>query len=941
MKKHTLLDTHDELRLLAEARLQSQAVETSTTESIDNIQRLIHELQVHQIKLEIQNEALKEALYVAERDRRFFDLYEFAPVAYCSITPDSSIRLINKAASSLLHTDCTPLKMQRLGAYIDRDALPIFNACLTKAFSSKDIATCELYLCTESNGSPIQVRIDAIADEKQQVCNLTLTDISELKRIEAKLRMSMQDMDRAQAVAHVGSWRLTFKTNELIWSPENYRIFGLPPGTLLAYEVFLDCVHPDDREYVNQQWSAALLGKPYDADHRIIVQNKTRWIHGQATLEFNEAGVLVSAFGTTQDITERKQLELDIRTRDSYRQAILDNIPCLAWLKDERSRYLAVNTSFATTFGQASPESLVGKSDFDIVPIEMANGFRHEDRLVLEQGISKRTEEIIQAADKQRLFETWKSPVIVDGRTIGTVGFSLDISEAREMTNRLRESEAFNIAILNSLTVQVVVLDDNGLIVAANEAWQKFAATGYGTALAEHDIGLHFCSACGSAVEQPCRRENCEIWDGIEAVMLGHRSFYSLDYHCKNRDLARWFRMSVHPLPAPRRGVVVAHEDITELKKAVDEQKIAKAEAEYANHAKSRFLAAASHDLRQPLFALTLYVGMLKNKIQPTESTLLGNMASCVSSLNELLTDLLDISKLDAGVITPDIRDFPISELLDNLVSVHAPEAVLKGLKLRCRKSNLIARTDLVLYRRMIGNLMSNAVRYTEHGGFLVCCRRHQGKTWLEVRDTGIGIPENMMGDIFEEFRQLGPGERNRGSGLGLAIFAKAAALLGLEIRFCSKLGKGSLFAVELPLGKLSQIDARREVKIRPLRIALVDNNLNVLNALCSALEESGHQVLAATNCEELLELLDSEAPDVVISDFRLDQRQTGFDVIAAVRREFGDGLPALLITGDTDPKLVRSMAERGVMVQHKPLEIETLELCIATLTNRRGACQN
>ena len=224
------------------------------------------------------------------------------------------------------------------------------------------------------------------------------------------------------------------------------------------------------------------------------------------------------------------------------------------------------------------------------------------------------------------------------------------------MNDRLRESEAFNVAIINSLTAQIVVLDENGQIVAANQSWESFVAANYSPVLADRELGLHYCSTCGSARGQPCQMVDCGVWAAIEEVLLGHRSAVTLDYCSHLPDGQRWFRMNVRALPAPRRGAVVAHEDITELKRAVDEQKLAKAEAEHANHAKSRFLAAASHDLRQPLFALSLYIGMLKNKLAPADAKLANNLNSCVSSLNELLTDLLDISKLDAGVVTPEVR---------------------------------------------------------------------------------------------------------------------------------------------------------------------------------------------------------------------------------------------------------------------------------------------
>ncbi|HSG22224.1 MAG TPA: PAS domain-containing protein, partial [Azonexus sp.] len=372
--------------------------------------------------------------------------------------------------------------------------------------------------------------------------------------------------------------------------------------------------------------------------------------------------------------------------------------------------------------------------------------------------------------------------------------------------------------------------------------------------------------------------------------------------------------------------------DITARKQAEEELKAAIAKAEQASNAKSRFLAAISHDLRQPLAALSLYVDVLKSKVAPTDRPLLNNMVNCVSSLSELLTDLLDVSKLDAGIVVPEISNFSVAELLDEQISAHGPEALLKGLSLRCISGRQKTRTDPLLFKRMLGALIANAIRFTQSGGVLVGCRQRQGKTWIEVWDTGIGIPADKTEEIFEEFRQLDHEERNRGSGLGLAIVAKTASLLGLQIRVQSRPGRGSMFALELPLSVEETITAQTGSKSGLLRIALVDDNRSVLTAMVCALEAMGHEVVAATAGSELLAQLGSLPPDVVISDFRLSEGQTGFDVIAAVRASFNAMLPALIVTGDSDPQLMRSMADRGIVVQHKPLEFEALQTCIAQL---------
>lgn len=391
-------------------------------------------------------------------------------------------------------------------------------------------------------------------------------------------------------------------------------------------------------------------------------------------------------------------------------------------------------------------------------------------------------------------------------------------------------------------------------------------------------------------------------------------------------------------------GIICAACDITARTLAEQRLLQAQIEAERANNAKSRFLAAASHDLRQPLSALSLYTGILQNTPGSTDQDLVANMQVCIDSLSELLNDLLDLSKLEAGVVTPFIKDFAIADLFDSLASAHAPEARVKGLRLHFKAGSWTCRTDLVLLRRCLGNLIENALRYTKRGGVVVACRHRLGKTWVEVWDSGIGIPPDKTKEIFEEFKQLGVGARNSGSGLGLTIAAKTAALLGLEISVRSRVGRGSVFAIKLPLGApavTEQVPAESAqapvMEKRSLRIALVEDNVIVREALADVLQRLGHAVLATATGAALLAELDLFEPDIVASDYRLAFNETGLDVITAVRARFGPEFPALLITGDTDPKLLRSMNARGIFVMHKSLNLETLQATLEKLTRHVG----
>ena len=371
--------------------------------------------------------------------------------------------------------------------------------------------------------------------------------------------------------------------------------------------------------------------------------------------------------------------------------------------------------------------------------------------------------------------------------------------------------------------------------------------------------------------------------------------------------------------------------DISERKQHELELMTAKIEAVKANRDKSHFLASASHDLRQPIFALSLFFDSLKRRLAPDDLDLATKIESCIKGLSELLTDLLDVSKLEAGVTVPEPSDFSVDEMQSNLIDIHVAKAHTKGLRLRWRDCGLIGHTDRTLLSRIVANFLDNAIQYTRRGGVLIACRPHDGRHWIEVWDTGIGIAHDKFELIFEAYQRVDDATPTRGSGLGLAIASEMADLLGLEIRLRSRPGRGSMFAIELPLGK--QIESapapRLHSPVRRLRVALVDDDSLVLPALTLALEEVGHEVIAASNGKALLKRLGQRAPDILVSDYRLAGAETGFNVIAVSREIFGSALPALLITGDTNPDLIRSMAQHGIKVLYKPVKIDALQAAI------------
>lgn len=365
--------------------------------------------------------------------------------------------------------------------------------------------------------------------------------------------------------------------------------------------------------------------------------------------------------------------------------------------------------------------------------------------------------------------------------------------------------------------------------------------------------------------------------------------------------------------------------------------------AELANLAKSRFLAAASHDLRQPLHAIGLFVGALSNKIRfPEVRSLVDKIEESVTTLESLLNALLDISRLDAAVVTPQFATFPIEVVLRQIGNEFTPIAASKNLRFKVRASNAIVSCDPMLLKRIVGNLVANAMRYTDAGGVLVGCRKRGDTLRLEVWDTGPGIPAEHREHIFEEFYQIDNvrRDRNKGLGLGLAIVDRMARLLGIQVGLTTQPGRGSRFYIALPLAPelphfpvLSAPEPMAQVG--GMHIVVVEDERSVLEGMTALLQGMGSHVIAAESLEEAVQVLRESAcqPDLILSDYRLGTTQTGIDVILALRKEYGATLPAILISGDTSLETLHNAEVNELEILHKPVNTAKLNQVLVKLT--------
>jgi two-component system, sensor histidine kinase len=390
-----------------------------------------------------------------------------------------------------------------------------------------------------------------------------------------------------------------------------------------------------------------------------------------------------------------------------------------------------------------------------------------------------------------------------------------------------------------------------------------------------------------------------------------------------------------------------------DLVRALEQQKAAaesaRTQAEAASQSKSRFLAAASHDLRQPVHALSLFVSAAKQAgTEPQRKRIIEHIEKAVGSLAILFDSLLDISRLDAGILQAQLKTVALAPILRKIAAEHVPLASEKRLEFRVRCPDFIVHTDPVLFEGIVRNLLTNAMRYTQKGGILLSARKRGACARVEVWDTGIGIPPDKRSQVFEEFYQIDNPERDRGKGvgLGLAIVKRTAELLQHPLSLASRPGSGSRFGIDLPISALAQDPSTRsaafavddEVLLFGMSVVVIDDEADIRAALELLLKQWGCQVIVADCCTQAHSQLQAreKTPDLILSDYRLRGAETGIDAIHTLRLTYGDEIPALLVTGDTAADRLRDVAASGLVVLHKPLNADQLKQALLKIAALR-----
>ncbi len=400
---------------------------------------------------------------------------------------------------------------------------------------------------------------------------------------------------------------------------------------------------------------------------------------------------------------------------------------------------------------------------------------------------------------------------------------------------------------------------------------------------------------------------------------------------------------------ADRVLVAAAIRDTSERRRIQTALTLARETADRANQAKSRFLATASHDLRQPLQTLSLLNGTLRRlALDPTAASAVQQQDQAIEAMSRLLNALLDISKLESGAIHPDPSDFMVPALFEELRVEFASIAASKGLELAVDAAPLGAHSDRALVGQILRNLVSNAIKYTPRGRVELRALSRSGSVHIEVRDTGVGIASEHLPYIYDEFYQIGSGggAPREGYGLGLSIVQRLVQLLDLKLEVRSRPGAGSVFTLELPAARAPMIAVAAPsadqpgtpAVQQPTRVLLIDDDSGVRNATALLLRVEGFHVLAAASLAEAVQKA-REAPeiDLLVSDYHLQDAGTGLDLIAAVRELRGLELPAVLVTGDTSAAVRERVTDPSIRIASKPVRADELLGLMRELLARRS----
>jgi len=715
------------------------------------------------------------------------------------------------------------------------------------------------------------------------------------------------------------------------------QILGYEPREL-AGKTCLDVTHPDDFDEGLRTVARMRDGQIDQSSYEKRYRRKNGehvWV--AVTLQKHvRPGQAPYLIATAIDITNRKRAEQDLRAANIKLSFALDCAKAGQWSLDLRSGVVEWMPEVYALFGvpPATPPSrqvwldvLLPEDRARAMEVMSAAMTRGDSHCQFEYRFCHSVKGVRWALDFARFLYA------EDGSAVRVDGIIVDTTDLHAAEQRLRDSERrFEMAMRRGSTGAFSL--DRDLVYSWIHSCQ---------------IGFASAELAGCRPRDLFDAESSALLEDLYGAALASGQGFRRDIRLQSLRKAepQYFDLIAEPLWGASGEVVGLTCISTEVTERINAQKAveaARAVAERANEAKTRFLAAASHDLRQPIQALRLLLHLLTEKAMGADQLrLCTRMGEALASTEAMLAGLMEFATIESGQVKVVPVPLRLDHLLMRIGGEVADAAARKGLSLHVRAMPGATVSDPMLLERVIRNLLVNAVRYTERGSILLALRRRGDSYHIEVRDSGCGIAEEVQVEIFEEFRQLNNPERDRakGMGLGLAIVARTAELLGHEILLSSRTGQGSVFSVVVPCleppwpdGLADDGQFAASVGGGCRRVLLVEDDPIQVMALEVLLNDAGFVVAAARDAvgaERLIDLSDF-VPDIILSDYRLPGEVSGLQVIALVRERLSRFIPAILLTGDTQTSIIEQSAGAGCATLHKPYTPDQLTEAIDIL---------
>jgi PAS domain S-box-containing protein len=648
------------------------------------------------------------------------------------------------------------------------------------------------------------------AEGRVRGCVASFMDITERKRAMQALQESQRDLNHAQAVAKTGSWRLDVRRNELLWSDETHRMFGIPKGTPMTYEAFLSVVHPDDRGYVDQKWQAAIRGEPYAIEHRIVVDEEAKWVRETAELEFDKDDVLLGGFGTVQDITERKRIENVLRETSDYLENLLNyaNAPIIVW--DPEFKITKFNHAFEHLSGYKA-EEVLGKHLSTLFP---ENG-REESLTEIQHTLAGEQWEGVEIPilrkDGDVRTVLWNSANIhaADGTTLmATVAQGQDITERKQLEEKLHQSERKYRSLYETSIDGIVSVDMEGRITECNDAYAHML--GYSKDELKTTTYQHLTPEKWHQKDEEITRE--------QVMKRGHSELFEKEYFRKDGSILPisirvWLIRDEKWKPAGMWGIV---RDITRSKQLENELKRHSEHLERLVEERTKKLkdaerlaaigetaAMVGHDIRNPLQTVegAIYLAKEEIKALPSRTQEISNIEEMLNAIeeettyvNKIVSDLQDYAR----PLEPQLEETATQQLINGaLATMQIPPGIEVSVTVEQDCGTMIV--DLTMMKRILTNLITNALQAMPNGGKLtITASKKQDEVHISVQDTGQGIPDENKARIFQPLFST----KAKGQGFGLAVIKRLVEAHNGSIAFDSEIGKGTTFTMAIPLAK-------------------------------------------------------------------------------------------------------------------------------------------